>query len=133
MKIAYHIVRILLGLMFIFAAGSYYAMQFKLMPQPAMPASGPAKEFMEGMTSVVYLMPFVKVLELVCGLMLVIGRFVPLATVIIFPIILNILGFHVYAGPAETPMAIVLLMANLFLAYACRKHYAGLLAARTTL
>jgi putative oxidoreductase len=134
MKIAYHVVRVLLGLMFLFAAGSYYAMQFKLMPPPDMSKSSEAaKAFMTGMNAVVYLMPFVKVIELICGLLLVIGRFVPLATVMLFPIILNIIGFHAYAGPEELPMAIVLLIANLFLAYTCRKHYTGLLASKTVL
>ena len=52
------------------------------------------KTFGAGLEAARYLLPTVKALELTCGLALVAGRFVPLATVLLAPIIVNILAFH---------------------------------------
>ena len=125
MKIAIIIVRILMGLMFLFAS---IVVLFNLMPHPEM--KGNAKLFMDGIMATGYFMPLLKITELVCGLALVAGCFVPLATVVIFPITLNILLYHVFVAPEGLPVAIPLMLANLFLAYACRKNYKTLLAAK---
>src|SRR4051794_35547363 len=105
MKIAVIIVRILLGLMFLFGSITYL---FKLFPQPEL--KGGVKVFMEGMMATGYLLTLIKVTELVCGLAFVAGRFVPLATVIIFPIVLNILLFHAFLAPENLPMAVILML-----------------------
>ena len=124
MKIAIIVVRILMGLMFLFAS---IVVLFNLMPHPEM--KGNAKLFMDGITATGYFMTLLKTTELVCGLAFVVGRFVPLATVVIFPITLNILFYHVFVAPEGLPVAIPLMLGNLFLAYACRRNYKMLLAA----
>ena len=123
MKIAVIIVRLLMGLMFLFAS---IVVLFNLVPHPEI--KGNAKLFMDGIMATGYFMTLLKVTELVCGLAFVTGLFVPLATVVIFPITLNILLYHVYVAPEGLPVAIPLMLANLFLAYACRKNYKTLLA-----
>jgi uncharacterized membrane protein YphA (DoxX/SURF4 family) len=125
MKIAIVIVRLLMGLMFLFAS---IVVLFHLVKQPEM--TGNAKLFMDGIMATGYFMTLLKVTELVCGIAFVVGRFVPLATVVIFPITLNILLYHVFVAPEGLPVAIPLMLANLFLAYACRKNYKGLLVAK---
>ena len=125
MKIAIIIVRILMGLMFLFAS---IVVLLNLMPHPEM--KGNAKLFMDGIMATGYFMTLLKVTELACGLAFVAGRFVPLLTVVIFPITLNILFYHVFVAPEGLPVAIPLMLANLFLAYACRKNYKTLLAAK---
>jgi uncharacterized membrane protein YphA (DoxX/SURF4 family) len=125
MKIAALIVRVLMGLMFAFAS---IVVLFKLMPQPEQ--TGNVKIFMEGMAASVYLMTTVKIFELLCALAFLSGRFVPLAAVVIFPIILNILLFHVFLEPSGLPIAILLMIGNLFLAYYYRDKYKALLAAK---
>jgi uncharacterized membrane protein YphA (DoxX/SURF4 family) len=125
MKIAIIVVRILMGLMFLFAS---IVVLFKLMPHPEM--KGNAKLFMDGIMATGYFMTLLKTTELVCGLAFVVGRFVPLATVVIFPITLNILLYHVFVAPEGLPVAIPLMLGNLFLAYACRRNYKALLAAK---
>lgn len=114
MKIAYIIVRVLVGLLFIFAS---IAVLFNLAPPPAdLPAR--AKIFMEGMNASGYLMTLIKVTELLCGLAFVSGYFVPLATVVIAPITINILLYHIFVMPEQgIPVAIILVLANIFLAY----------------
>ena len=76
MKIAVIIVRVLMGLLFIFAA---IVVLFNLGPQPEL--TGKAKVFMDGLNAVGYFMPLLKITELVCGIAFVAGRFVPLAIV----------------------------------------------------
>ncbi len=125
MKIAMIIIRTLLGLMFLFGSVVYF---LKLYPQPEM--KGSIKVFMDGVNAAVYLMPLIKATELVCGLALVTGRFVPLAVVVIFPVIVNIMFVHAYLMPAQVPLAIGLLLSDLFLAWYYRDHYKGLLAAK---
>jgi putative oxidoreductase len=125
MKIAIIVVRLLMGLMFLFAS---IVVLFKLMPQPEM--KGNAKVFMDGLAATGYFMTLLKLTELVCGIAFVCGRFVPLATVVIFPITLNILFYHAFVEPEGLPVAIPLMLGNLFLAYACRKNYKTLVAAK---
>jgi len=89
---------------------------------------GNAKLFMDGLVATGYFMTLLKVTELVCGLAFVVGRFVPLATVVIFPITLNILLYHAFVDPEGLTVAIPLMLGNLFLAFACRRNYKILLA-----
>ena len=125
MKIAVIIVRILMGLMFAFASIAYF---LKLMHEPE--PTGGVKIFNEGIVASVYLMPTVKIFELLCAIAFLSGRFVPLATVVIFPIILNILLFHAFLQPEGVPLAAILLIGNLFLAYYYRDRYKAMLSAK---
>lgn len=126
MKIAVIVVRILFGLLYLFSS---VVVLFNLMPMPEVP-EGDLKTFNEGIMASGYLMTLIKVTELICALAFIFGRFVPLATVVIFPITLNILFLHSFLAPEGLPVAIFLLLANLFLAYAYRKHYTALVAAK---
>ena len=85
---------------------------------------------MEGIVASVYFMPLLKVTELLCAIAFLSGRFVPLATVVIFPIVVNIVFYHSFLAPEGLPVAISLLLGNLFLAYAYRRHYVTLVAAK---
>lgn len=125
MKIAVIIVRVLLGLMFLLGSLAFF---FKLGPQPEL--KGNMKLFMDGVQATGYFMPLLKATELLCGLAFVAGRFVPLATVVIFPVTLNILLFLLFVAPEGQIMGVLIMAANLFLAYAYRKNYATLLVAK---
>lgn len=125
MKIAVIIVRILMGLMFAFASIAYF---LKLMHEPE--PTGSVKIFNDGIVASVYLMPTVKIFELLCAIAFLSGRFVPLATVVIFPLILNILLFHSFLQPSGIPLAVSLLLGDLFLAYYYRDRYKGMLSAK---
>lgn len=122
MKIATVIVRVLMGLLFLFSSITYL---FDLIQPP--PLTGALKTFNEGMEASVYLLPTVKVVELLCGLAFVIGRFVPLATVVIAPIIVNIVLVNVFLAPEGLPIAAFLVLANGFLAWRHREAYRPLL------
>ena len=125
MRIAMIVVRTLMGLLFLFASVSYF---LNLVPKPDL--SGTVKTFNEGLESVGYFMPLLKTVELLCGLAFVVGRFVPLATILIAPIIVNIFCFHAFVDRTGLPVAIFLVLANGFVAYYHRKSYAELLKAK---
>lgn len=124
MKIAVIIVRVLMGLLFIFAS---VVVLFNLFPQPEL--TGNNKIFMDGINASRYLLPLIKITELVCGIAFVTGYFVPLATVVIAPIVINILFTHIFVSPEGLPVAVALAFANLFLAYANWDKYRPMLAA----
>ncbi len=119
MHIATLIARILLGLIFfVFGLNGF----FGFMPMPDM--SGAAADFMGALHSSGYLYA-VKTLEVVSGALLLAGFFVPLALVLIGPVIVNIALFHIFLDPAGLPMAILLVVLLVFLVYAHRDAFKG--------
>ena len=124
MRIATIIVRVLLGLMLLFASLFYF------FGPPPPPMEGPMKTFNDGMAATGYLMTLVKITELVCGLAFVIGRFVPLANLVILPVSVNIFLVHLFMAPEGLPIAAGVFIANLFLIYAYRSHYSAVFSAK---
>jgi len=121
MRIATVVVRTLMGLLFIFASVTYL---FKLIMPP--PQTGAMKVFSDGLDASVYMMPVVKVIELLCGLAFVSGRFVTLASVLIAPIIVNIVLVHAFLAPEGLPAALFLVIANSLVAWSLRERYKAL-------
>lgn len=130
MKIAMIIVRTLMGLLFLFSSIVYFLMVMGVVPMP--PLEGPLKTFNEGLAASGYFFNLLKITELVCGLLLVTGRFVPLALVVLSPIIINILMVHIFLDRSTLPVAIILVFANLFLAYCYRDAFKPLLTSNYT-
>lgn len=128
MKITIIIVRMLLGILFLFSS---VVVLFDLVPKPEL--SGDVKIFNDGLAASVYIIPLVKVIELLCALAFISGRFVPLATVVIFPVSLNIFLFHSFVATEGMPVAIFVLLANLFLAFAYRNTYSSMIKAKNNL
>lgn len=125
MKIAMIIVRTLMGLLFLFGSVVYF---LNLFPVPEL--TGNMKTFNEGLAASGYFMTLLKATELVCGLMLITGRFVPLALVVLSPIIINILMVHIFLDRTGLPVAVFLVLANLFLAYCYRDAFRPLLTSK---
>ncbi|MGA9650887.1 MULTISPECIES: DoxX family protein [Pedobacter] len=119
MKIAIIIVRVLLGLMYLFASVVYFINYTPEAPK----LSADQTTFMAGVMASVYLMPLIKVTELVSAILLLIGRTAPLGAIIIFPVTLNIFLYHAFLGPQQLPMVAVMLIFNLFLLFAYHKKY----------
>jgi uncharacterized membrane protein YphA (DoxX/SURF4 family) len=117
--------RILLGLIF-FVFGLNFFLHF--IPQP--PMAGPAGAFAGAMFATGYLFVVVKVVEVVSGALLLVGRFVPLALALLAPIVINIFLFHAFLAPAGIAVPVVVLALELFLAWSYRGVYRPMLAAR---
>lgn len=113
MKIATIIVRVLLGAMMLFASISYF---FNLGEQPV--PTGDMATLMGGLMASKYMFPLVKSIELIAGLMLVSGKFVKLGTLLLLPISVNIFLIHTVTQVSDLPVAIFVLVANVFLIYA---------------
>lgn len=120
------IVRSLVGLLFAFGAVAYF---FNLVEPPPMP-DGPLKSFNEGLGASGYFFTLLKATELVCGILLLSGRFVPLALVILSPIVINILMVHTFLEPTGLPVAIFLVASFIFLGYYYRKAFEPLLKSK---
>src|SRR5687767_596556 len=102
MKVATIIARVLLGLMFV-VSGSNIFLNFIPMPPPkASLATDFSKALMES-----HYMYVVGFLQFMGGLLLVIGRYVPLGLTLLGPVIVNILLFHIFLEPSGLPMALV--------------------------
>lgn len=107
------IARLLLGFVF-FAAGLTGLLN--LAPPPA---DLPERliTFNSGLMASIYFMPFLKLTETACGLLLLTGFFVPLALVILAPVVLNIFLVHAFLAPSGLPLAIVLGLLMVYLAF----------------
>ena len=132
MKIAMIIVRTLMGLLFVFSSVTYFMIVMGMFPAP--PMEGPIKAFNDGLAASGYFFTLLKVTELICGLLLLAGRFVPLALVILSPIVINIFMVHFFVdrtmpGPV---IASVLVLATIFLAYCYRDAFKPLLTSTYT-
>jgi putative oxidoreductase len=125
MRIVMVIVRTLMGLLFIFGSVVYF---FNLIQPP--PMEGAIKTFNEGLAASGYFFTLLKLTELICGLLLVTGYFVPLALVVLSPIIINILMVHLFLDRSGLPVAIFLVLANSFIAYFYRDAFKHLLTAK---
>lgn len=121
MKKAVLVVRILLGLLF-FIFGLNGLLHFL----PMQPMLGDAGTFATIMAQHGWL-PFVAVLQVVAGLLLLVGRYVPLALVILTPIIVNILLFHILlTGGKDLVPGLIAAVLDLFLIWAYRLSFRGL-------
>lgn len=114
------IARILLGLIF-FASG--LAGLLNLAPPPA---DLPEKmvTFMNGMMATTYFFPLVKGTEVVCGLLLLTGFWVPLALVVLAPVILNIFMVHAFMAPDGLILATILGLLEIYLAFFAQPYAA---------
>ncbi|MFN7263023.1 MAG: acyltransferase [Pseudobdellovibrionaceae bacterium] len=103
--------RILLGLIFV-VFGLNGFLQFLPMP----PMAEEAGKAIAGLFGVSYMFPVVKGLEIIAGIALLAGLFVPLALIVLAPIVVNIFLFHVVYTPAESAMAIAILVLQILAA-----------------
>lgn len=122
MKIAVIIVRFFIGFMFLFSCANFV---FQFMSQPEV--EGNAKLFIVGMAASGYIFPFVKIVEALGALSLISNRFVPLATIVIFPVTLNIFLYHAFLDPGNMVIPVLLLGGNLLLAFYHRSKYQSML------
>lgn len=122
MKITVIIVRVLMGLMFLQAS----LMFFLKMTPPQPELSKDITTYMAGLT-IGHTLEIIKAIELLCAICFLIGRYVALATIVLFPITVNILIYHVMLDPSAMLVAVLIFAAHVFLLYAYRKNYEGML------
>lgn len=121
MKVVAIIARVLLGLIFV-VFGSNAFLHF--LPMPPLP-QGVAGEYLHAFFVSGYVYA-IGGLQVIGGLLLLIGRFVPLGLTILGAIIVNIWLFHMLMAPEGLPPAIVVTVLELFLVWRYRDAFAGL-------
>ncbi len=117
----------LLGLLFVMSG---MIVLLKLAPMPKLPEGSPAALFM-GVFGPTGYMSFVKVFEVLGGVLVAIPRTRNLGLLVLGPIIVNILAFHIFitggAGLLEPMLLLILALAG-YLLWVGRKAFAGLIA-----
>jgi len=125
MKIFTMIARILLGLVFVVFGLNGFLNFLNMGPAPA----GLAGQFLGALVQSHYYW-VVAVLQIAGGVLLLVNRFVPLALVLLGPIIVNIICFHVFMNPSGAPPAAVVTVLWLIVFDRNRQHFSGIFVQR---
>jgi putative oxidoreductase len=121
MRYAIIIARVLLGIVFV-VFGSNAFLHFIPMP----PMQGQAGAFIGALINSGYVY-VVAILQVIGGLLLLAGRFIPLGLTLLGPVIVNIMLYHIFLDPSGLPLAGVISILTLFLllgaSRSLRRHF----------
>ena len=124
MKIVTLISRILLGLLF-----TVFGLNGFLHFIPMKPPTGLAGQYM-GALFVSHYLAVVFLVQLIGGILLLVNRFVPLALLLLGPVLVNILLFHSFMAPEGLPMALFATVLWLIVFASVRQAFAGVFVQR---
>ena len=125
MKILTLVARILLGLMFtVFGANGL----FPFIPMGPMP-QGMAGQFMTVLMGSHYFLP-VAAIMVISGILFLINRFVPLALVLLGPILVNILLFHLLISHGGIQMGALATLLWFIVFWSHRASFVGIFSAK---
>ncbi len=79
-----------------------------------------------------FMFPLIAGTQVLAALLLLVNRFVPLALVLLAPILVNILAFHAFLDPSGIGPGAVATLIEIGLVWAYRDSYRTLFAARAT-
>jgi putative oxidoreductase len=127
MKIAVLVARILLGLIFVFFGLNGF---FNFLHAPMPP--GQAGQYAGVMFGSFY-MNFVFVVQIVGGVLLLSGQFIPFALVLLGPVLVNILLFHISFQPAGLPPGLLSTLLWFIIFFGYRRSFAGVFAQKAPL
>src|SRR3989442_15347082 len=126
MKILILIARLLLGLMFFVLGLNGFLNFLNMGPMP----SGLAGQFIVALALSHYFW-VVAGLQVAGGALLLVNRFVPLALVLLGPVIVNILLYHLFLNHSGAGLAAVVTILWLTVFYGKRQYFSGIFAQRT--
>jgi len=123
--------RIVMGAIFLVFGLNFF---LHFLPNSSQP-EGKAAAFLGGLFQSGYIFPLIKVIEVACGILLLMNRYIALVLIILMPISINILLFHSLLEPGSMPILISLLIivAQLYLAWSYRYYYRQLFVAKPAL
>ena len=120
-------VRIVLGLLFFVCGLDGF---LHVLPQPAAVLPEGALSFVGALMNSGYMFPLIFATQVIVGALLLANRYVPLALVLLAPFMVNSIAFHIFLEPSGRPMATLVLLAQLYLAWKYRDAYRGVLSSR---
>ncbi len=115
------ILRSLLGLVFLIFGLNFF---LHFIPNPAEPPA--AADFLGALFRTGYFLPLLGATQVVGGVLLLTGMMVPFALVLLAPVIVHILMFHLFLAPAGLPVAVVVVALEVILAWMHRDAFAPL-------
>jgi uncharacterized membrane protein YphA (DoxX/SURF4 family) len=121
------IARILLGLLFTITGLNGF---LDFIPKPKEPMPEAAAALAGALMGTQYMLRLIAGTQLLSGVLLVTGLFVPLALALLAPVVVNIVAFHFFLAPTGITIAVVVLLLELFLAWSYRGAFAPMLAIR---
>lgn len=95
---------------------------FQVPPPPAESAY-----FMDALARAGYVLPLMYGLQAICGVMLLLGTFVPLALLLLAPIVANIVLYDIALNPGGLAIGIVIAALHAILLWKHKSAYAGIL------
>ena len=129
MKTAVLIARVLLGLIFVVFGINFF---HDILHIKAPPMSPQAMAFSGGLYGSGYFFQYMKVIEIVSGLFLLINRYTAFFLLALLPISLNIFLFHSILAPAGVPIGAAVIILNVFLCIGYFKYYKSVFTAKPT-
>jgi hypothetical protein len=99
-------------------------------PEPKTPMAKAVTDLMGAMMATGYMFPLVFGTQLLGGVLLLLNIFVPLGLVLLMPVLVHILAFHIWLQPAGIGPGAVLMAFELYLAWCYRKCFYPMLAFR---
>jgi putative oxidoreductase len=120
MRIAALIARYLLGLIFLVFGLNGFLHFIPMQPVPAV-----AGQFL-GALFVSHLLVVIFLLQLIPAILLLVNRYVPLALVLLGPVIVNIFLFHAFMAPSGLPLATLVVILWGLVAWSVRPAFAGI-------
>jgi uncharacterized membrane protein YphA (DoxX/SURF4 family) len=126
MKIATLIARLLLGLISVVFGLNGFLNFLNMGPLP----SGFAGQFIIALAASHYLW-VIAGLQVVGGVLLLVNRFVPLALVLLGPVIVNIILYHVFLNRSGAQLAILVTILWFIVFYGHRQYFSGIFVQRT--
>ena len=127
MKIVILIARLLLGLIFVVLGLNGFLNFLSMGPMP----SGLAGQFIGALAQSHYFW-VVAALQVAGGALLLLNRFVPLGLVLLGPVIVNILLYHLFLNLTGIGLAIVVAILWLIVFYGHRQYFSGIFVQRTS-
>jgi len=122
------VTRVLIGLLYT-TIGLNGFLNFMPAPDPStMAPAGVA--FSAALYATGYMLQLASGVQVVAGLLLISGRYVPLALALLAPMVVNIFLFHVFLEPAGTAIGFFAVAAEIGLAWAYRDKFRPMLQAR---
>lgn len=113
------VVSLLFALMFINSGLNKF---FNYMPMPD-PMPEDIMALFTAISSLGWLLPLLGVAEVIGGILVIIPKYRALGAIIIFPVMVGILLTHIVNVPATLPIAIVLMLINLWIIFENREKY----------
>jgi len=113
------ILRVVLALILIIFGLNKF-IDFSFMPLPQLPEGA---NFMSSLSASGYVLPLIGVLEIFIGLLLLFKKWVPFALLVLVPISLNVLLFHLFLDIPRVLPAIIIVSINAILIYKYWKSY----------